>query len=85
MLDGLVAVNSSAKADVTKTREDRIREGARPDAQCEYIAEHPVVRTHLETGRKALYANGGHMVRFTSTAHRDVLRSGRLDCALVSV
>jgi len=27
LLDGLVAVNSSAKADVTKTREDRIREG----------------------------------------------------------
>jgi taurine dioxygenase len=64
MLDGLVAVNSSAKADVTKTREDRIRDGARSDAQREYIAEHPVVRTHPETGRKALYINGGHTVRF---------------------
>jgi len=30
MLDGLVAVNSSAKADVPKTREDRIRDGAKP-------------------------------------------------------
>ena len=59
MLDGLVAVNSSAKADVTKTREDRIRDGARPDAS----HEHPVVRTHPETGRKALYVNGGHTVR----------------------
>jgi taurine dioxygenase len=64
LLDGLVAVNSSAKADVTKTREDRIRDGARPDAKREYIAEHPVVRTHPETGRKALYVNGGHTVRF---------------------
>ena len=64
MLDGLVAVNSSAKADVTKTREDRIRDGARPDARHEYVAEHPVVRTHPETGRKALYVNGGHTVRF---------------------
>jgi taurine dioxygenase len=64
MLDGLVAVNSSAKADVTKTREDRIRDGARPDAQREYVAEHLVVRTHPETGRKALYVNGGHTVRF---------------------
>jgi taurine dioxygenase len=64
LLDGLIAVNSSAKADVTKTREDRIRDGARADAKREYIAEHPVVRTHPETGRKALYVNGGHTVRF---------------------
>jgi taurine dioxygenase len=64
LLDGLVAVNSSAKADVTKTREDRMRESARADAPREYVAEHPVVRTHPETGRKALYVNGGHTVRF---------------------
>jgi len=64
LLDGLIAVNSSAKADVTKTREDRIRDGARKDAKPEYVAEHPVVRTHPETGRKALYVNGGHTVRF---------------------
>ena len=64
LLDGLVAVNSSAKADVTKTREDRIRDGARPDAQREYAAEHPVVRTHPETSHKALYVNPGHTVRF---------------------
>jgi taurine dioxygenase len=64
LLDGLVAVNSSAKADVTKTREDRIRDGAKADAKPEYVAEHPVVRIHPETGRKALYVNGGHTVRF---------------------
>src|SRR5215469_1397713 len=64
LLDGLVAVNSSAKADVTKTREDRVRDGARTDAKRDYVAEHPVVRTHPETGRKALYVNGGHSVRF---------------------
>ena len=64
VLDGLVAVNSSAKADTTKTREDRMRDGARDDARAEYVAEHPVVRTHPETGRKALYVNGGHTIRF---------------------
>jgi taurine dioxygenase len=64
MLDGLVAVNSSAKADVTRTREDRVRDGAKPDAKKQFVAEHPVVRTHPETGRKALYVNYGHTVRF---------------------
>jgi taurine dioxygenase len=64
LLDGLVAVNSSTKADTTKTREDRMRDGANPAARAEYEASHPVVRTHPETGRKALYVNGGHTVRF---------------------
>ncbi|MGC2413955.1 MAG: TauD/TfdA family dioxygenase [Stellaceae bacterium] len=64
LLDGLVAVNSSSKADVTKTREDRMRDGARADARTEYEALHPVVRTHPETGRKALYVNRGHTLRF---------------------
>lgn len=63
-LDGLVGVSSSAKADVTKTREDRIRSGGRDDARTEYTAEHPVVRTHPETGRKALFLNVAHTTRF---------------------
>ncbi len=61
-LAGLTGVNSSAKADVSKTREDRLR-----DAGAELkvlIGEHPVVRTHPETGRKALYLNFGHTTRF---------------------
>lgn len=64
LLDGLIAVNSSAKPDVSHTREDRIRENARQNTPRQYVAEHPVVRTHPETGRKSLYVNIGHTIRF---------------------
>ena len=71
LLAGLVAVNSSAKADVTKTREDRLRDGARTDARQEYEALHPAVRTHPKTGRKALYVNRGHTVRFAGMTEEE--------------
>ena len=64
LLDGLIAVNTSAKADSTRTREDRLRDSGKAEARKEYAGEHPAVRTHPETGRKALYVNVAHTVRF---------------------
>ena len=68
LLDGLKAVNASSKADATRTREDLTRQ---KEIVAEYVAEHPVVRTHPETGRKALYVNVGHTVRFSGMTEEE--------------
>jgi taurine dioxygenase len=69
VLAGLTGVNSSAKADVSKTREDRLRDAG---AELKVLTgEHPVVRTHPETGRKALYVNFGHTARFQGWSEQE--------------
>lgn len=62
LLSGLRGVASSTKADASRTREDRIRSDGTVEAHKVLTAEHPVVRSHPETGRKALYVNVAHTV-----------------------
>ncbi len=62
LLDGLVGISSSAKADVSRTREDRIKSDGKAGAVQDLRAMHPVVRTHPETGRKSIYVNVAHTV-----------------------
>lgn len=68
LLAGLVGVNSSEKGyqggrAAGMARLDAMK-GTFEAAAETHESEHPVVRTHPETGRKSLYLNRSHTVRF---------------------
>ena len=76
-LAGLKAVNTSDMADVSRTREDRIASNPGKAKGDIFETAHPAVRTHPETGKKALYVNRAHTVRLdgmTEAESADVLQ-----------
>ncbi|MDH3452744.1 MAG: TauD/TfdA family dioxygenase, partial [Gammaproteobacteria bacterium] len=65
LLAPLRAVNVSSKSAANLTRADRMQTGAKIDAaRDEFVAVHPVVRTHSETGKQLLYVNVAHTTHF---------------------
>ena len=70
-LSSLKAANSSAKAEVTKTREDRVADSATEKANQPLVGEHPVIRTHPETGRRTLYVNPAHTTHFVGWTEKE--------------
>jgi taurine dioxygenase len=63
-LDGLTAVHISGKGAVQKTRAEAMKRASSDLKGDELQSRHPAVRTHPETGRKALYVNIAHTTHF---------------------
>jgi taurine dioxygenase len=71
LLDGLTAVNSADKGDAAATRADLRRQRPKDEGDTVTTSEHPIVRTHPETGQKAIYVNPGHTLRIAGLSEAE--------------
>ncbi len=70
-VDNLKAINTSAKAAVSKTRVNRLADSGDSSAPKEFTNVHPVIRTHPESGERTLFVNEAHTVRFDGWTEED--------------
>ena len=70
-IDHLKAINTSAKAAVSKTRVHRLADSGERSGPKVFTNVHPVVRTHPESGERTLYINEAHTLRFEGRTRED--------------
>ena len=75
MVDGLVGVNSAALKNGGGRTAMHKNIGSMKvhdtDSADQYESQHPVARTHPETGKKALYVSHGHTIRFKDMSEEE--------------
>src|SRR5712664_3607740 len=75
LVDGLVGVNSAGLKHGGGRSKMHARIGGMKvhgtEEADEYEAEHPVARTHPETGKKALYVSRSHTIRFKNMTEEE--------------
>ena len=71
MLANMRTICSAEKPDAAVTRTHRIAESPKDAEKIVTEASHPIVRTHPETGRKALYCSAAHSIRIDGMSEEE--------------
>ena len=70
---GMLGKELDKRADGIRTRIDKDAPVVHNQENAGFMAEHPVVRTHPESGRKSLFVNRGHTVNFVGMSEEESL------------